>query len=436
MKIGVRPEDKSLFERRVPLIPSDISQLKANGIDIAVQSSAQRAFSDDEYRACGIEVCRDLSDCDMIFGIKEISKDAFEPKKIYVFFSHVIKGQTQNMPMLRRMMEQKNTLIDYERITDDNNRRLIFFGRHAGLAGMINTLWAFGKRLEFENIANPFARLSQAMRYHDLNQAKAVIMEIAEDIRTNGIPDAIHPMIVGFAGYGNVFKGTQEIFDLLPVEEIQPESLAEFANNTVGSMNRVYKVLFRKQHTVRPKDMSQPFDSKDYERFGIRKYESNFEQYADHLTILVNCIYWDRRYPRLLSVEKCRQMWGDGKNPKLKVIGDISCDIRGAIECTVKASDSSNPLYVYDPSSDQSIDGIEGHGPVMMAIDILPSEIPRESSEHFSSVLKQFVPALVNADYSLPFETLNLPRELRKAVIIYHGELTEDYDYLREFIAL
>ena len=102
----------------------------------------------------------------------------------------------------------------------------------------------------------------------------------------------------------------------------------------------------------------------------------------------------------------------------------------------MKASDSSDPLYVYDPDSDQSIEGIEGHGPVMMAIDILPSEIPRESSEHFSSVLKQFIPSLVNADYSLPFETLNLPQELRKAVILYRGELTPDYDYLRKFIAL
>ncbi|NJL59348.1 MAG: hypothetical protein HC887_06580 [Desulfobacteraceae bacterium] len=135
-------------------------------------------------------------------------------------------------------------------------------------------------------------------------------------------------------------------------------------------------------------------------------------------------------------MEKCRQMWRDGKNPKLKVIGDISCDIQGAIECTVRASDSSNPLYVYDPDTDQSVDGVEGHGPVMMAIDILPSEIPRESSEHFSSVLKQFVPSLVNADYSLPFENLNLPPELRRAVILYHGELTPDYEYLRKFIPL
>lgn len=431
MKIGIRLEDKSKSERRVPFIPSDLKELGQQGFDIVVQSSPQRAFTDEEYLKCGIAVVPDLSSCDIIFGIKEISKDAFDPDKIYVFFSHVIKGQPHNMPMLRRMTELDITLIDYERIADDKNRRLIFFGRHAGLAGMINTLWALGRRLDSEGISTPFKRLSQAMTYRDLDQAKAVLSEIAEKIGTDGIPEMIHPLIVGFAGYGNVSKGAQEISDLLPFKEIRPE---ELANNTGLSDKLLYKVIFKEEHCVKPKDASQPFELQEYFRFGLEKYEGDFEQYVQHLTVLVNGIYWDSRYPRLLSVEKCRELWADGRSPKLKVIGDISCDIEGAIQCTVKANDSEHPLYVYHPDTGEISYGVEGHGPVVMAIDILPSEIPRESSEYFSGVLKQFVPALMNADYSGSFDQLNLPPELRRAVILYKGKLTPAYEYIGKYL--
>jgi saccharopine dehydrogenase (NAD+, L-lysine-forming) len=127
-------------------------------------------------------------------------------------------------------------------------------------------------------------------------------------------------------------------------------------------------------------------------------------------------------------------MWQNSKNPKLKIIGDISCDIRGAVECTIKACDSSSPLYVYHPDTDSMTYGVEGCGPVIMAVDILPSEIPRESSEYFSNVLKQFVPALVNADYSASFENLNLPQELKRAVVLFHGKFTPEYEYIQKFI--
>ncbi len=431
MKIGIRLEDKSKSERRVPFIPSDLKELQQQGFDLVVQSSFQRAFTDVEYRTCGIAVAPDLSKCDIIFGIKEISKDAFEPDKIYIFFPHVIKGQPHNMPMLRRMTELGNTLIDYERIADDKKHRLIFFGRHAGLAGMINTLWALGRRLDSEGISTPFKRLAQAMTYHDLDQARAVLTEIAENIRTDGIPNMIHPLVVGFAGYGNVSKGAQEIFDLLPFKEIKPEELADIS---AISNKILYKVIFKKEHCVKPKDSNQPFDEDAYSRYGTEKYESNFEQYVQYLTVLVNGIYWDSRYPRLLSIEKCRELWAAGKSPKLKVIGDISCDIDGAIQCTIKANDSEHPLYVYHPDTGEMSYGVEGHGPVIMAIDILPSEIPRESSEYFSGVLKQFVPALVNADYSGSFEQLNLPPELKRAVILYKGKLTPDYEYIQTFL--
>lgn len=172
MKVGVRNEDKSRWERRVPLVPADLIALRDAGIDAAVQTSPHRAFGDDEFARAGVPVQPDLGDCKIIIGIKEIPPAKLEAGKVYLFFSHVIKGQPANMPMLQRLMELKATLVDYERIVDEKNRRLIFFGRHAGLAGMVNTLWSLGKRLEVEGIPSAFSRLKQARAYADLSGAR------------------------------------------------------------------------------------------------------------------------------------------------------------------------------------------------------------------------------------------------------------------------
>ena len=146
-------------------------------------------------------VQKDLSDCNVIIGIKEIPPAKLEAGKVYLFFSHVIKGQPANMPMLQRLMELKATLVDYERIVDEKNRRLIFFGRHAGLAGMVNTLWSLGKRLDVEGIPSAFRRLKQARAYADLSGAREDLGRIAARIAADGVPEAIHPLVVGFTGY-------------------------------------------------------------------------------------------------------------------------------------------------------------------------------------------------------------------------------------------
>ncbi len=162
-------------------------------------------------------------------GIKEIPPERLEAEKVYLFFAHVIKGQSYNMPMLRRLMDLGATLIDYERVVDEKNRRLIFFGRHAGLAGMVNTLWALGRRLAWEGIPSPFARIRQAMQYADLEAARSDIRAAAAEIRQQGLPRELIPLVVGFTGYGNVSGGAQEIFDLLPHESVAPADLALLA---------------------------------------------------------------------------------------------------------------------------------------------------------------------------------------------------------------
>jgi alpha-aminoadipic semialdehyde synthase len=332
------------------------------------------------------------------------------------------------------MMAQETTLIDYERVMDDWNRRLIFFGRHAGLAGMINGLWALGKRLKREGMDNPFTQVRQARTYTDLNEVRTALEEMAGLIRQEGIPDSLHPLIIGITGYGNVSKGAQEILDLLPVQEISPHEIASLMANPSNFSKVMYKSVFKEEHSVKPIDSQAVFDLQDYYRSGKKSYENAFTPYLDSVTLLVNCVYWDNRYPRLLTREDCKTLWQEGKKPRLRVIADISCDIQGAVECTLKSTDPGNPVYVYHPQTGEITEGFDGHGPVIMAVDILPSELPRESSVWFSHVLTGFIESLAKADFSVDFDKLDLIPELKRAVILHHGRLTPDYEYIQQFL--
>ena len=450
LRIGVRREDKSVWERRVPIIPEHVHQLQEDhGIEVWIQPSEIRVFREEEFAQAGTRVEEDLSSCPVVFAIKEIPIHFFQPGHTYVFFSHVIKGQPYNMPMLKRMLELGCQLIDYEKVTDERGRRLIFFGRHAGLAGMIDTLWALGQRLDWEGIPNPFSDLRQARHYDSLDEAKAAVSAVGERIAQEGLPEPITPLICGFAGYGNVFRGANEIIELLPVREIEPQEVAAVAQSSDYARNMVYKVVFKEEHTVEPispqdrpsTDSGHRFELQDYYDHP-EKYCSVFHTYLPYLTLLVNCIYWEAKYPRLVTKADLKELYEGAEpsfddlrtKPRLRVIGDISCDIEGAIECTVKCTEPGDPVFVYDPGEDRVVDGFEGRGPVVLAVDILPSELPRDASEYFSTVLMQYIPAIAQADYTVPFEELALPPEIKRAVIVYQGELTPNYRYLEQYI--
>jgi alanine dehydrogenase len=433
--IGVRREDKSIWERRVPVTPQDAVDLKQQGIEVIVQPSPTRAIVDREFTERGIMVQDDLGPASVILAIKEIPEYVFEPDKTYVFFSHTIKGQPYNMPMLKRMLELGCTLIDYERVVDDKNRRLIFFGWHAGVAGMIDTLWALGQRLDWEGIYNPLAKLRQTRTYHDLAEAKHALARVRARIETDGLPKQLTPLIIGVAGYGNVSRGAQEMLDLLPVIEIQPEEVAAISTSAQPSQHHLYKVVFKEWHMVEPvspQAVDSGFDLQDYYQHP-EKYQGVFERYIPHLTVLVNAIFWSAKYPRLATKAYLKTLFS-GAKPRLRVIGDISCDVEGAIECTVKATDPGNPVFVYDPLTANVVDGHEGPGVVVVAVDILPSELPREASVDFSRILKPFIPAIAAADFSAPFEASNLPPEIKRAVIAYRGRLTPDYEYIQQWL--
>ena len=434
VRIGIRREDKSIWERRVPIIPEHVRQLwEEHGIEVSVQPSVIRVFQDDEFVQAGAQVQEDLSSWPVVFAVKEIPPHLFHPNHTYMFFAHVIKGQSYNMPMLKRMLELGCTLIDYEKVTDENGRRLIFFGHHAGMAGMIDTLWALGQRLNWESIPNPFSDLRQAHQYSSLAEAKAAISNLGERIARTGLPPSLTPLICGFAGYGNVFRGADKIVELLPVEEIKPQAVATLIQSDDYARDRLYKVVFKEEHTVTPISPDDRFELQDYYDHP-EKYRSVFSTYLPHLTLLVNCVYWEAKYPRLVTKANLAQLYGGEKQPRLRVIGDISCDTEGAIESTIKCTEPDVPVFVYDPFEDRAIDGVKGQGPVILAVDILPSELPRDASEYFSRILMPYAPSIAQADYSVPFGELALPPEIKRAIIVYQGKLTPNYRYLDQYL--
>jgi alpha-aminoadipic semialdehyde synthase len=429
-KLGIRREDKNKWEKRVPITPEHVKELKEkHNIDTLIQPSQIRAFTDKEYQQVGATVVEDVSSSNAVFAIKEIPNNFFSQGKTYLFFSHTIKGQKKNMPMLKKMIELGCTLIDYEKIIDNQGRRLVFFGRYAGIVGMIDILWAFGQRVKWRGIDTSLSQIKQTINYKNLDEAKEHIESIGNKIREKGIPDFLTPIVVGFVGYGNVSKGAQEILDLLPVDEIRPKQLEAIHENFSDKI--IYKVVFKEEDLVEPIHTEKSFNLQDYYN-NPHLYHSVFQQYIHRLSILMNCIYWSEKYPRLITkyfLEKnyTRQM-------KLQVVGDISVDINGAIEFTEKTTTPWNPVFVYNPIRRDIVDGYNGSGVVVMAIDNLPCELPFESSKAFSDSLIRFIPPIVKADYSTDFKNLALPSEIKKAVILYKGKLTPEYEYINSFL--
>lgn len=430
--LAIRHEDKYLMERRTAITPTHAKKLIDKGLKIIVEKSEKRIFSHDEYEAVGAKVVKDISSSKVVFGVKEMPMDIFEDHKTYVFFSHTIKGQEYNMPLLKRMIEKKINLIEYEKIADEQNRRLIFFGRFAGLAGMINSLWSFGLRMKEKGFDTPFIKLKQSHKYHSLEEVKNDIKAVGEEVKRNGLPKEIGPMIIGITGYGNVAKGAMEIADLLPITEITPEELADLNQQKLDFNNQVYRVTFKEKHISKLKDGSGNFELQDYYNHP-EKYENNFEQYVPHLTILMNCMYWDTNYPRIVTKAFLKDLYANGE-PKLKVIGDVTCDPDGSIEATHIGTEIQDPIFVYDPKIDQPKMGASGHGILIMSVDILPSELPRDSSIGFADALVDYVEAIVTCDYSVGYKDLTLPAPIKKALILHNGVFTPEYEYMKKFI--
>lgn len=441
--VGIVREVYNKWERRAPLTPAHVQELVSRGVQVLVQPSTARVFSDEQYKRAGATLSEDLGAASVIVGVKQVPEPALLPDKTYLFFSHTIKAQPENMALLDAVLQRRVTLIDYECITEqglNSGKRLIAFGGNAGRAGMIAGFRGLGERLINMGVSTPFVNVASAYMYADLEHAKDAVEAAGKRIRSDGLPKALAPMAFAFTGNGNVSKGAQEIFKLMPHEMVHPSELPNLPQN-----NHVLygTVIDDPSFLVKPKPGYTGETTRAAYYQNPHQYDGVFhEKVLPYTSMLVNCMYWDDRFPRLVTREQVRQLRAGG-NQKLLGIADISCDIGGSVEFLERATEIERPFALYDVAEDKMREdgdsrGLEGDdGIMMMGVDILPSELARESSQQFGDRLLAYVTALSSAALSsVPLhEQKDLPPELRGACIATKGVLTPKYEYIHRMRA-
>ncbi|KAL7545977.1 hypothetical protein ACHAWF_009327 [Thalassiosira exigua] len=357
-----------------------------------------------------------------------------------MFFSHVIKGQPENMELLKSILDKNIQLFDYEAIAEDvkdhstgklKKKRLVAFGKYAGIAGMIETLQCLGRRLLASGYSTPFLNCSPAYIYYDLDDAKRSIEGLGTRIKSDGLPMSLEPLVFAFTGSGNVTKGALEIFELLPHKMITLEE-AKRIKSAPGPHNCVYGVM------VEQKDIVKKIGSEE-EALDVKHYRENPSEYesifatnvAPVCNVIVNGIYWDERYPRLLTKAEMSDLYKNG-NKSLFAVGDISCDVNGSIEFLQHTTTIDKPFFSWNPSTNQASDEISEDGVAVMGVDILPTELSVESSKHFGDALLPLLKQLIVDGYSENDKNYNkLPQELANACIARNGSLTPNFDYIK-----
>ncbi|MFQ5788759.1 MAG: hypothetical protein ACE5H1_12380, partial [Thermodesulfobacteriota bacterium] len=387
--VGILPESKNEWERRTPLTPKDVAWLVKRKITVEVASSPLRIYKDSQYIRSGAKIITKFQKANLLIGIKEPPVDTLIPDSIYMVFSHTTKGQEYNQRLLAAFLKRKITLIDYEHITGSLGERLVYFGRYAGICGMIDTLHVFGQKLKLQGIPNPFSELKSAVQYCSYVSAKKDLDQVVDKIRRKGFDKIITPFVIGILGHVNVSRGAQEVLEHLGAVDIHPRDIDILASNRTSHKKTIYKLVFQREEKLRSKKGNN-FYFEEYLKHPER-FESNLDKPLPFLNILVNASYWDKRYPRLLPEKMLRRLYGTNHGFRLSVIGDLSCDINGTIEITKIVTTSSDPAFVYDPVSRKISNDLSDSGIAVMAIDNLPCEFPKESSTEFAKQVREFV---------------------------------------------
>ncbi|CAI9760968.1 unnamed protein product [Fraxinus pennsylvanica] len=391
-----------------------------------------RIHHDALYEDVGCDISEDLSECGLILGIKQPKLDMILPDRAYAFFSHTHKAQKENMPLLDKILSERASLFDYELIVGDHGRRLLAFGKFAGRAGMIDFLRGLGQRYLNLGYSTPFLSLGASYMYTSLAAAKAAVISVGEEIATAGLPSGICPLVFVFTGSGNVSQGAQEIFKLLPYIYVDPSRLPglfEKARNTTEfgrTTKRIFQVcgcVVTSQEMVEHKDPSKFFDKVDYYAHPENYRPIFHEKIAPFASVIVNCMYWEKRYPRLLTIKQLQNLMRNGC--PLMGIADITCDIGGSIELVNQTTLIDSPFFRYDPLNESYHHDMEGSGLICSAVDILPTEFAREASQHFGDILSQFIRILASSKH-----IEELPSHLRRACIVHGGTLTSLYEYI------
>ncbi|KAJ1847055.1 hypothetical protein IWW55_000075 [Coemansia sp. RSA 2706] len=428
MVLGIRREDKNRWERRVALTPAHVKRLiKETGARVLVQPSNTRIFNNASFERAGAIVEEDLSKADAILGIKEVPVDKLIPNKTYLIFSHTHKGQEYNMPSLQAFLDQNIRLIDYELMTDpESGKRLVLFGTHAGYAGMIDGLHGLGQRLLALGYNSPLIHMGQAHVYPNLECVNTKLHHVGDIISDQGLPDAFAPMVFTFTGSGNVTRGARAIFDKLPHDNISMEQLPSIVKDRYNQRykNRLLALQVNAADYVERIEGGQ-YDRAEYREFPDR-YRSVFAQkIAPYTTMLINGIYWESRFPRLMTTKDLAdiQRRRDLRS-RMLAIADISCDIGGSLEFMSHASTIDSPFFYVDAVNSVEHKDIEKPGVQINSIDNLPTELPFEASKHFGDSLYPHAKALALGNLS---DTV-----LSRAIICQNGQLELPHKHLEK----
>jgi len=397
-KLGIIKETKNPPDKRVPITPAQIDVIKKQfpNVEVYVEPSPLRCYNDNEYEYLNVTMKNDISDCDILMGVKEVKIDKLIPNKTYLFFSHVAKKQPYNRGLLCAVLEKNITLIDYEYLTRPNGMRIVAFGRWAGIVGAYNALRARGTRTNNFN-------LKPAHECHDMEEMFAGLKKIS-----------LKPIKILITGGGRVANGALETLNVLGLRKVTPK---EFLNET---FDEPVVCQIEPMHYAKRKD-GQLFDMQHF--FGNPgEYESTFKPYTKAADIFIACHYWDNKSPKF--IEKQDYLDNDFK---ISVIADVSCDIDGPIASTLRASTIAEPFYGYNP-----IKGIEEPAftnptnITVMAVDNLPGELPRDASRDFGKdLIERVLPSLFINDQDGIIE---------RATIAKNGKLTPKYVYLQDYV--
>lgn len=400
MKIGLIKETKVPEDNRVALSPEQAARLNREypNSKIVVQSSEIRAFADDEYREVCVEVVDDVSDCDILFGIKEAQIETLIPNKHYFFFGHIAKQQAYNRPLLQAMLNKGLTFTDYEYLVDDHGERVCAFGWWAGVVGVYYTLRGYGLKYNLFELPKPDPKFSLAQMRTILATTKLPKVKIL------------------ITGNGRVAQGTTYMMRECRAQELTYRQY--MSNEPVDSLS-FYRASVNE--LVKRKD-GKMFDRIDF-KDNPEAYESDFLKFAKHTDIFISCHYWDPKAPVYLEQEDFIKY-----HLPIKMIGDITCDISGSIKSTIRSTTHAEPYYDFNPVTYQEEYPFSSPNNVtVMAVDTCPNALAIDASKYFGEMLSEyaFKPLLRGAG--------DLSDVIRKATIVREGELTERFSYLEPF---
>jgi len=398
IKIGIAREGKVPPDNRVPLTPWEV--IEAQNIfpnfEIVCQSSNIRCFEDESYSKLNIPIVEKLEDCDVILGIKEFPIQELIPGKTYLFFSHTIKKQAYNRKLLRSILDNKIKLIEYECLTDTYGKRVIAFGRFAGIVGAYNALLCYGKKYNL----------------YDVKRARdcSTYIELKSEYKKMQLP----PIKIVLTGHGSVGHGAREVLESIGVKEVTVHDYL---------FHELKDPVFTQLHS---RDYYKRFDDSDFDREEFHRaphfYKSDFIRFARNTDILINGTFWNKGADRFFSIADMLR-----NDFRIRVIADISCDLNGPIPSTIRTSTIDEPFYDFDPFESNEVPPFTDERNItVMAVDNLPNELPREASNSFGRVLIEKVfPNMVYGDED---------EMIARATITENGKLTPRYRYLQEFV--